>query len=359
MAEITPPAWMEAGTYLAQQDRQALMALMTPNPSGLFAPLGGVRPASGTPMGVAAQSSPNMSVSVSSGTVFVPAAIAANAGWACLNNGARTVTIAAANPSHPRIDLIVAHVYDATDDVGPTSSWALEAVQGTPATSPVAPAQPTNSLVLATVAVASGATSITSGNITDKRTWSVALGGVLPVLSTALPASPYPGQMVYCADTGKVLVWQGPASPSPSSWQSPGTGMGPWGAAQSAAITWINDGSWRVISGFGPVAFTVPPTGAVFVTVTAGLGSVGATSTAQIGWKIHDPAVGDTGPNFVAFNSKNAYYASNGSSGHGSCRTLVTGLTPGAALQAIPGNQSTNSTPHDDGFAALMVEAQQ
>jgi hypothetical protein len=47
---------------------------------------------------------------------------------------------------------------------------AFNVVAGTPAVSPAAPATPTNSIVLATVAVGAGATTILAGNITDART---------------------------------------------------------------------------------------------------------------------------------------------------------------------------------------------
>jgi hypothetical protein len=52
---------------------------------------------------------------------------------------------------------------------GSSNNVVLQVVAGTPAGSPVAPSLPANSISLATVAVAAGALSINSGNITDTR----------------------------------------------------------------------------------------------------------------------------------------------------------------------------------------------
>jgi hypothetical protein len=52
---------------------------------------------------------------------------------------------------------------------GALNNVVLQVVAGTPASSPVAPATPANSISLATVAVAAGATALTTANITDTR----------------------------------------------------------------------------------------------------------------------------------------------------------------------------------------------
>jgi hypothetical protein len=363
MAEINPPAWEQAGSYAAQQDRMALCAMLTPGPAiGPFSPLGGVRPDSNG-LAVAAQSTPAMSVKVASGTCWVPATIPLNAGWTCHNNGSRTVTIAAASGSNPRIDLIVAHAYDATDDIGSLSQWNLEAVTGTPASSPVAPAAPTNSIVLAHVAVAAGATSITSGNIADERNWMVALGGILPTTSTQLPASPYPGQAVYCADTGEVLVYQGAIAPNPHTWQSVAAGPGPWIGRQTGSGSWAgSSGLWAPYdqahggAAWPNLTFTVPPSGAVWVSLTSGVGNSG-TDVAYVGFSVYDPAVGTSGPNYVPFSATDAIGSQAGPFIRATIRIPVTGLTPGKSLYAQPGIFWNIGSPADDGKGILAVEA--
>ncbi|HEY1668503.1 MAG TPA: hypothetical protein VGG54_22660 [Trebonia sp.] len=355
MAEVNPPAYEQAGTYSADQDRMAYMAMMTPDlSSGPFVPLGGVRP--GGSMMVTAQSSPNMSVSVASGTAFVPASIEGNAGWTCHNNGARSVTIAPASAANPRIDLIIAHVYDATDDTGSLSEWQLEAVEGTPASSPAVPPLPTNAILLAEVLVPQAASSITSGDIAEKTSATVALGGVLPATSQTLPGNPYPGMAVYCADTGETVVWQGAIAPSPNTWQAASTGQGPWISRQAAAETFAIGGGWQDYSAgnWEPVFFTAPRSGAVFISVTGGVGNSGGSDVARIGWKLIGP---HSGTPVVDYANRNSVASQDGLLIRATVRTLTTGLNPGDAMALYAGKYATTGTPIDDNYGELLVEA--
>ncbi len=84
------------------------------------------------------------------------------------NDAQVTLTITTANPTNPRIDLVCMTVNDSFY-TGSSNNVVLQVVAGTPAGSPVAPSLPANSISLATVAVAAGALSINSGNITDTR----------------------------------------------------------------------------------------------------------------------------------------------------------------------------------------------
>jgi hypothetical protein len=76
--------------------------------------------------------------------------------------------VTTANPTNPRIDRVCMTVNDAYY-TGSLNNVVLQVVAGTPAGSPVAPATPANSISLATVAVAAGATALTNANITDTR----------------------------------------------------------------------------------------------------------------------------------------------------------------------------------------------
>jgi hypothetical protein len=350
MSEVNPPAWEQAGSYAAQQDRMALCAMLTPGPAiGPFSPLGGVRPDSNG-LAVAAQSTPAMSVKVASGTCWVPATIPLNAGWTCHNNGSRTVTIAAASSSNPRIDLIIAHCYDATDDIGSLSEWQLESVEGTPAGSPVPPAAPTNSIILAQVTVPVSATSITSGNVADARNWMVALGGILPTTTTQFPASPYPGQAVYCADTGETLVYQGALAPNPHTWQSVAAGPGPWVSSQSSALAWSLGPGWQNAgTGWANMGFTVPRSGAVFISITASPGNSGSDIVA-LGW-----AMGGT--DTIAHSLKNAVVSQDGALVQATVRRLITGLTPGGNDILSVQTFYNIGSPMDNGNGELVVEA--
>lgn len=99
---------------------------------------------------VSAQVTPDMTVSVASGSVLV--------GWAGALVTGGTLTISTAHATLDRFDLIVA-----------SNTGAISVVAGAATTNPVFPAIPANSAVLAAVYVAAGATAIQSNRIVDKR----------------------------------------------------------------------------------------------------------------------------------------------------------------------------------------------
>lgn len=83
------------------------------------------------------------------------------------------IVVPTADGTHPRIDRIIARV---KVDVDPNSTSSnvgvLELVQGTAAASPVAPAEPDNSITLALVSVPAGDITISNAQITDMRPYS-------------------------------------------------------------------------------------------------------------------------------------------------------------------------------------------
>lgn len=202
MAPINPPTYQQASTYSARMDRLAIAGLMAPNPAvGALAPRGGVRPTpSNTGLQVTQRSTPAMFVTIAAGTGYVPAQSATGGVYEVHNDAAYDVAITAAHASLARKDLIVARVNDA-EYSGVVNNWTLEAITGTPAGSPTLPATPAGAIALAQVQVNAAATTITNGVITDLRAYTTALGGTIPALSTALPASPYEGMAVYQTDT--------------------------------------------------------------------------------------------------------------------------------------------------------------
>lgn len=143
-------------------------------------------------LAVSANGTPNMSVNVAAGIVWCPGTLGATAGmptnlgaqttyglpstftaqgsYCAYNDGTVNLPIAAADPTNPRIDLICASVQDA-QYAGSNNQAILQVVTGTPAPSPSVPSAPASTEVLAQVAVAAGVTSITSGNITDVRSF--------------------------------------------------------------------------------------------------------------------------------------------------------------------------------------------
>lgn len=126
-------------------------------------------------LSVAAQTTPNMSVKVNAGRAKVAGtSVSPPSGYTfttqgfydVLNDGVITATIAASNPTQPRIDVVCLQVQDSSY-AGSTDTAQITVVTGTAASIPAVPAIPANSLALANVAVAANATSIVSGNITQ------------------------------------------------------------------------------------------------------------------------------------------------------------------------------------------------
>ena len=160
MTALNPPLHLQNRTdHTSQGDRLLLRSLWR---------VGGVV-ASGD-MTVAAQGSPNMSVTVAAGGAIIPGTESAFQGtYHCVNDASVTVTIAASDPTNPRKDIIVAKVQDAFYS-GAVNSWSLVAVTGTPGGVPVPPAAPANSLILATITVPAGSTTVTNPNIVNANT---------------------------------------------------------------------------------------------------------------------------------------------------------------------------------------------
>ena len=170
----------------------------------------------------------NMSVDVAEGSCLVTGTESAYQGvYHCENQGTQNVVIGAADATNARRDLIVARIKDSEYGVAVTDVFTIEAVAGTPAASPADPTVPANCIVLARVAVAAAASSITNANITDLRNnyaavtgssvignqvKAVAAGGVVPFLSTARPTKQiYEGMVGYQTDLALPVVYNGSA----------------------------------------------------------------------------------------------------------------------------------------------------
>jgi len=114
----------------------------------------------------------NMSVDVASGSY-----VANNTG--VTKSATTNVVITAADPSNPRIDIIVGD-----------SAGAITAVAGTPASSPNPPQVPSGKVRFAFVNVAAATTSIVNANIQDARIF------IKGVIKTAYAETAISGQVV-------------------------------------------------------------------------------------------------------------------------------------------------------------------
>lgn len=211
MTEYTKPGWLQnaGATHTAEQMRNWLVVGMagTQGSTSLL-PRGGVNPVLGSELSVTQTGSPTMAVIVKSGLAIVPGSEGSKQGGYGVGNDADvTLSIAAAHATLARIDIAIFRVRDSVYSGG-VDSAVLEIVTGTPSGSPSAPALPANSLLLAEVAVAALATSITNANITDKRAWLTASGGIIKCTSTTRPAvnTVAEGQVIYETDTDKVFA---------------------------------------------------------------------------------------------------------------------------------------------------------
>lgn len=213
MAAINPAfALQNAGaTHTAANDRMMLSGLG----AGIRAATsligrGGVNPMAGGVMAVTQTGSPSMGVIVASGIVYIPGTEGSVQGtYAATNDANVTLSISAAHATLPRIDIVVAKVEDEFYS-GVTNAWSLVVVTGTANVSPTVPTAPANSVTLGQVAVAANATSITNANITDKRPFFTASGGIIPCTSSTKPAlnTISEGQGIYLTDTGDLQFKQ-------------------------------------------------------------------------------------------------------------------------------------------------------
>lgn len=155
-----------------------------------------------------------------------------------------TLTFTDGNAANPRIDLVVLRIYDSLYDNSGRTEAVLEIVQGTPAATPVVPAAPAIALPIYQVRVGAGVSAGKGGinwgtDVTDLRTPTVAIGGILPVYGETGNGA-YPGQ--YRDSGGALQRWDGSAWVS---YPSALGGIAPAGTVTTASYT----GQYRDSSG--------------------------------------------------------------------------------------------------------------
>lgn len=216
MAPVTPPSWLQAGSYNAQNDRLSAAGMMIPlATAGPLAALPGVKPSyQEAGLRVTQRATPDMQVTVAAGTCFIAATSTLGGVYQCHNNAAYDVPITAAHASLGRRDLIVARVYDAVDDVGTENDFKIEKVTGIPASAPTRPSTPAQAIALAEVLVPGASTAVVTANITDLRTYTVSIGGVQPIVNLSeVPLQPYNGQKIWWN------LWQTESTFDGTAWQ--------------------------------------------------------------------------------------------------------------------------------------------
>lgn len=202
MTVRNPPVFLQTQEHPAEDVRRWLQAALW-STSGIV---------DTTDLAVTATT--GLTVSIAGGRCFIAGTENTYQGtYYCENRGAATVTLTGANPTNPRIDLIVARIRDSVySGLAASDGFTIEAVAGTPAATPVAPATPANSIVLAQVRVNAGATTVTGGNITDTR--PIARRPGLQVFVTATARSvqyptPVLGDISYLTAVNRYEVYNG------------------------------------------------------------------------------------------------------------------------------------------------------
>jgi hypothetical protein len=195
--------WLDGGTYGAATMRIFDVAALTytSGSSSAASARSGVLPAGGA-QALQVNAASGMAVTVNPGYCIIQNSASGTNGayrFGFLTQG--TLTLAAADATNPRIDLVCASVVDNGDN---TSFCQVLLVTGTPAPSPSVPAAPANSITLAQIAVAANATSIVAGNITEKRVWTVPPGAILPVTTASVAPGGQNGSYVHDVAVGRL-----------------------------------------------------------------------------------------------------------------------------------------------------------
>lgn len=168
MALQTYPEFLQTRTYSAQQLRHYLSKLGVQE--GVYGPadLKVVQRGAGA----------NMSVDVGAGDAMIQGDDVTRQGmYHLVNDATLNAAVSAAHGSLPRVDQIIARIYDSTIS-GVSDVPTIEVVAGTPTSGATldnrsgAAALPNNAIRLADVLVPAASASVTTANIRDRRQWA-------------------------------------------------------------------------------------------------------------------------------------------------------------------------------------------
>ncbi len=206
-------AWLSGGVVDAEDARLATGSLVAAGNSPAQSRTG-LRPAANAGR-VAPTSPPSGKVQVNPFQAVIQGTRSPSAGsYLVTLDQAKTIDVLGAVPAHAtyaRYDLIVVRQTDV--QYGDTASaMTVSLVAGTPAQTPVEPAVAGDVIVLARITVPANATTIGLTQLQDRRVFTSAVGGVVPVNGEVhRPAVPYAGQLVYRQDIRMLETYEGTA----------------------------------------------------------------------------------------------------------------------------------------------------
>lgn len=231
MTVVNPPAWIQQGTYPARTDRLVMSSLVSSSGRVSLSDL------------VVTQSlTPGMRVTVSAGRAWIlGTSVVYQGAYNFVNDAPIEINIAASSTLYARRDVVIARIQDSSVS-GAVDSATIEVVTGTPASSPVTPATPANSLVLAVITVPANATSITTANIDTSMVllatmFSQMKNDTIVCTSTTRPtgADRFVGARILETDTLREWMWIG------NSWSYRGGGPAPRARIETSTnLAWGN-----------------------------------------------------------------------------------------------------------------------
>lgn len=134
--------------------------------------------------------------------------------YVLVSNANVDITFDAGEAGTSRVDRIIARVYDDTNDASGSTTGSIYYLKGQ--ASGLATAMPNNSILLYEMTVPAGASAggggINFNNAVDRRSYTVAAGGIIPIASNtdmAAIVSPYEGMTVYRTDIDVLYVYDG------------------------------------------------------------------------------------------------------------------------------------------------------
>ncbi|MER5862355.1 hypothetical protein [Kitasatospora sp. NPDC002040] len=221
MAELNPvTAWLQPTGQTRAHTRAAPLGAMAPGAGHRVNVRSGVLPGA-EPFGLLEPS--GMQFKLQSGKAVLQGGTFQGA-YPVAWYGDDPLVLADGDAQFDRIDSVVLRVYDTGYEAAASDRAAIEIVRGTPAAAPVAPplpAAPAVAIRLWDIRVRKGASSGTAIDwnldVTDKRVWTVAVGGITPKDAGGANGG-YQGQ--YRDNGGGLDRWDGTAWAEVGGWKA-------------------------------------------------------------------------------------------------------------------------------------------
>jgi hypothetical protein len=334
--ELTAAEWRQVETGLFVRDTNDLV-------------LGGVRGGS--------VSNTAFSVTIAPLTAVVQTTAALGVYQAAFPAGAAELakTINAAHATLPRVDAIDVKIFDHEADASTFRGADIQYNAGTANASPVAPTFAGVGFRLGTFAVpaSGGGNPVWTAN--PALNGYAASGGILDVVTTR-PASPRTPTVIFNRATGCLEIWNGTA------WVTPPSGLAPVTDSDDTDVSTTSTSFVAGSPAFG-VTFVAPPSGKVYLTLTAYFGQTTnqkeaiVSEAVRTGGTIGSGSLVGSGANGNrALVCGEAVNASAPARMQASRRRLVTGLTAGSTYNARVEMATTSGGGCEVYYRELLVE---